>query len=77
MAETKILALGYRKAKGQPAEVWIALDFIGYECTPKRRPMITGECWSAEDLNEQIDAVIAELETLRVEAQKRLAANSN
>jgi len=59
------------------AEGLWALILLGYECTTKRRPMITAECCSVEELNEQIDAVIAELEALRVEAQKRLAANSN
>jgi len=59
------------------AEGLWALILLGYECTTKRRPMITAESYSVEELNEQIDAVIAELEALRIEAQKRLAANSN
>ncbi|MGA9721243.1 MAG: hypothetical protein WBQ86_02215 [Candidatus Binatus sp.] len=75
--DTKILGLGYRKATGQSAQVWVALDFISYECTAKRRPQLTAECSSVEELNEQIDAVISELETIRLEAKSHLAANSN
>ncbi len=75
--ETKILALGYRHAEAQAAEVWVALDFLSYECTAKHRPQITPECCTVEDFNEHIDRVIAELETIRLEGRKRLAGSSN
>ncbi len=74
--ETKILALGYRHAKAQAAEVWVALDFLSYECTSEHRPQLTPECCTIEDLNEHIDRVIAELETIRLEGQKRLTVKS-
>jgi hypothetical protein len=77
LMERKTLALGYRKVATQSPEVWVALDLLSYECTPKGRPQVISECTTVDDFNEQIDMVIAELQAIRLEGQKRLAENSN